>query len=132
MRHIDHQQCADGMGDVGKTLKVDYARICACAVSYTHLDVYKRQILYTVDLACRIFAGYHLKEYSTLDALKTNKIPILFVHGDADRFVPVEMTYENYNACTCLLYTSFGLYPVCSSSRFTTLSKSSKYASLLA
>ena len=49
---------------------------------------------------CKIVAGYSFKEYSTLDALKTNKIPVIFVHGDKDGFVPVEMTYQNYEACT--------------------------------
>lgn len=39
-------------------------------------------------------------EYSTLDAMQTNKTPILFVHGAADNFVPVTMTYDNYYACT--------------------------------
>lgn len=39
-------------------------------------------------------------EYSTTDALKNNTTPVLFVHGEDDRFVPVEMTYENYEACT--------------------------------
>ena len=38
-------------------------------------------------------------DYSTLDALKKTKIPVLFVHGTDDHFVPVEMTYENYKAC---------------------------------
>lgn len=38
-------------------------------------------------------------DYTTLDALKTNTVPILFVHGTDDDVVPVEMTYENYNAC---------------------------------
>ena len=37
--------------------------------------------------------------YSTLEALETNKIPVLFVHGTDDSFVPIEMTYENYKAC---------------------------------
>ena len=27
------------------------------------------------------------------------QIPVLFVHGSDDRFVPVTMTYENYRAC---------------------------------
>jgi fermentation-respiration switch protein FrsA (DUF1100 family) len=31
--------------------------------------------------------------------MKENKIPVLFVHGTDDHFVPVEMTYENYKAC---------------------------------
>ena len=45
----------------------------------------------------------HLKmnEYSTLQAMKECKIPILFIHGQDDNFVPVEMTYDNYNTCKC-------------------------------
>lgn len=46
----------------------------------------------------RINAGS--MEYSTLDALKNNKIPVLFVHGSGDKFVPARMTFENYKACT--------------------------------
>lgn len=38
-------------------------------------------------------------EYSTLDAMKVTKTPILFIHGTDDHFVPIEMTYENYKAC---------------------------------
>lgn len=37
--------------------------------------------------------------YSTLDALRCCTVPVLFVHGAADHFVPVEMTFENYTAC---------------------------------
>ncbi len=40
------------------------------------------------------------KDYSTIEALRGNKIPVLFIHGAEDRFVPVTMTYENYQACT--------------------------------
>lgn len=39
------------------------------------------------------------EEISTLDALKKTKIPVLFVHGTDDKFVPISMTYENYKAC---------------------------------
>ena len=31
---------------------------------------------------------------STTEALKHCQIPVLFVHGTDDHFVPVEMTYE--------------------------------------
>ncbi len=44
-------------------------------------------------------AGYGMEDYSTLEALKRNRTPVLFIHGSADRFVPMEMTVENYNAC---------------------------------
>ena len=40
------------------------------------------------------------KDYSCTDALKESKVPVIFVHGTDDKFVPVEMTYENYKACT--------------------------------
>lgn len=36
---------------------------------------------------------------STIDSLKETNIPILFIHGSDDRFVPVSMTYDNYLAC---------------------------------
>jgi fermentation-respiration switch protein FrsA (DUF1100 family) len=39
------------------------------------------------------------KDYSTLEALNNTDIPVLFIHGSDDSFVPVEMTYENYKAC---------------------------------
>jgi len=26
-------------------------------------------------------------------------VPVLFIHGTDDDFVPIEMTYENYKAC---------------------------------
>lgn len=38
-------------------------------------------------------------EYSTVDALKCSKVPVLFAHGTEDHFVPIGMTYENYAAC---------------------------------
>ncbi|MBQ8606289.1 MAG: alpha/beta hydrolase [Clostridia bacterium] len=39
------------------------------------------------------------KTVSTVTAVSNTKTPILFVHGDADSFVPVDMTYRNYEAC---------------------------------
>ncbi len=38
-------------------------------------------------------------EYSCPQAMKNCKIPVLFIHGTDDRFVPIEMTFENYKAC---------------------------------
>lgn len=39
-------------------------------------------------------------DYSTLDALGTSSVPVLLIHGTHDQFVPIEMTYQNYIACT--------------------------------
>ena len=39
------------------------------------------------------------KDYSCIDAMRECKVPVFFVHGSDDHFVPVEMTYENYKVC---------------------------------
>lgn len=52
-----------------------------------------------VDALCRKRIELSSDAYTTLDAMKTCHVPILFVHGEADTFVPVEMTLQNYEAC---------------------------------
>lgn len=39
------------------------------------------------------------KDYSCISAMAKCKVPVLFIHGTDDDFVPIEMTYENYKAC---------------------------------
>lgn len=51
------------------------------------------------NLWCRRNLRVGSKECTAPDALKNAKVPVLFIHGTDDRFVPVEMTYENYKAC---------------------------------
>ena len=36
---------------------------------------------------------------STVDALRNCFVPVMLIHGADDHFVPLKMTYENYNAC---------------------------------
>ena len=36
---------------------------------------------------------------STVDALRNCSVPVMLIHGADDHFVPLKMTYENYNAC---------------------------------
>lgn len=52
-----------------------------------------------VDDLCKKKIQMGAEEYTTLDAMQTCRVPVLFVHGTDDTFVPVEMTYENYKAC---------------------------------
>ena len=40
-----------------------------------------------------------IDDASCPEALSKCRVPVLFIHGTDDRFVPVEMTYENYKAC---------------------------------
>lgn len=52
-----------------------------------------------VDALCRRKIEMKSDDFSTLDAMKTCRTPILFIHGAEDTFVPVGMTMENYAAC---------------------------------
>lgn len=51
------------------------------------------------DSLCREKICIGTKDCSTLQALENSRVPVLFVHGTNDHFVPVEMTYQNYQAC---------------------------------
>ena len=47
---------------------------------------------------CRILAGYDPRTVSPLAAVAGTSAPMLFIHGDADTFVPVEMARELFAA----------------------------------
>ena len=51
------------------------------------------------DMMCRRKAGYGFRDYSTLDAVQATGVPILFIHGKDDDFVPVWMSEKNYKMC---------------------------------
>ena len=51
------------------------------------------------DKICRKRISESAKAYSCPEALKNCKVPVLFIHGTDDKFVPIAMTYENYKAC---------------------------------
>lgn len=48
-------------------------------------------ILYVANIVTKIRAGYSLKEASCIKQLQKAKIPILFIHGENDKFVPFSM-----------------------------------------
>ena len=56
-------------------------------------------LLPQVALLCRLFAGFGVKECSTLAAQRRNRIPTFFAHGEDDDFVPCEMTRRSFRAC---------------------------------
>ncbi len=51
------------------------------------------------DSMCKKKLNVRSGDYSTLEALSATDVPVLFVHGTDDHFVPIEMTYKNYEAC---------------------------------
>ena len=54
--------------------------------------------LYNANFITRIRAGYSLKKASCINQLKKSKLPILFIHGDKDNFVPFYMLDKLYEA----------------------------------
>ena len=49
-------------------------------------------------LGARLFCGFDLYSASAPDALSRSHIPVLFIHGDDDSFVPCRMSRENFEA----------------------------------
>jgi len=58
-------------------------------------------VLNVADLFARLRAGYGFKEASALRQIKRCKIPMLFIHGEDDTFVPFDMVQELYDAAIC-------------------------------
>ncbi|NQX49618.1 alpha/beta hydrolase [Paenibacillus tritici] len=53
----------------------------------------------SASLVTRMKAGYSFGEASALNQVRKARVPILFIHGDADTFVPFAMMNELYEAC---------------------------------
>ena len=56
--------------------------------------------LYIADAICRDKAGYAFDGIRNTERVEKAKLPILFIHGDRDNFVPTWMSKEMYRACT--------------------------------
>lgn len=55
--------------------------------------------VHSASLITKIRAGYFFGEASALKQVRKARVPILFIHGDADTFVPFNMMDELYEAC---------------------------------
>lgn len=88
--------------------------VCAiedCGYTSVH-DEYKAQIGRVMHLppfpalnifraSARRIAGFDIKKASALEQVKRSKTPTLFIHGDADDFVPFSMLERLYSAAAC-------------------------------
>lgn len=58
-------------------------------------------LYYTTRVMTRAFAGFDFEEYSAVTAVAESKVPILFLHGKEDGFVPFSMGEQIYDATLC-------------------------------
>ena len=52
-----------------------------------------------VKLGAKVFGHFDLEADSPEEALKHARVPVIFYHGEADDFVPCDMSRSNYEVC---------------------------------
>ncbi len=57
-----------------------------------------------LDIVCRFFGKFSIYEISTVDSLKESDVPVFFIHGKSDGFVPCDMTERAYAAANAEKY----------------------------
>ena len=55
-------------------------------------------ILYFTNLVNKLCFGWSFTEASSVNAVSHTKVPMLFIHGDNDTYVPTEMVYRLYDS----------------------------------
>lgn len=74
-------------------------------------DAYKVNATFFIpflDCACKLIGGFSIRNQSTIDAVKNTELPILFIHGKKDNFVPFEMSLAAFSNCkeNCRIFLS--------------------------
>jgi uncharacterized protein len=71
---------SDVAGQLGHRLKEEYKGLPSFPV------------IPLVGLICRLRAGFRFKDVSSIEAIRHVETPILFIHGEADDYVPTQMS----------------------------------------
>ena len=96
---------AIGSGELPKNVKFAIADCGFTSVEdeFTfHLESVKlppKPVIAATSAINKLAAGYDYRDVRPIDAVKQAKIPILFIHGEKDDFVPTKMVYPLYEAC---------------------------------
>lgn len=53
-----------------------------------------------VKLGAKLYGHFNLEADSPIEAMSRCQVPVIFFHGEADDYVPCEMSRENYDTCT--------------------------------
>ena len=82
------------LADCGYNKSKDIIKKC---IKDMHLPA---NILYPfVKLGAKIYGRFNLEETDPIESIKKCKLPIIFIHGDKDDFVPHNMSLKLYEAC---------------------------------
>lgn len=68
-------------------------------VARIHVSPAAQILLPGIDLFCRLIAGFGLRERSASDSLSRCRLPVFFIHGEADGLVPFAHSLKNRAAC---------------------------------
>ena len=94
---------ADTLPDCVKAIIADCPYISAwdelTYVVHHFVHIPAAPILFGIDLWCRLLAGFSLRQFTVLDALKANRHPIFLVHGAADQLVPYANSRKIHEFC---------------------------------
>ncbi|MCQ4022147.1 MULTISPECIES: alpha/beta hydrolase [unclassified Ruminococcus] len=71
-----------------------------CHILKRDYHIPKFPIMNLTDYLTKKNAGYGYKDVNTIDCVSKTNIPILFIHGDKDDFVPYWMSEKNYAGCS--------------------------------
>lgn len=76
-----------------------YSMFASKVTEWFHLPAFP--IVDTASLLLQLRGGYNLKDASAIDAVRKSSIPTLFIHGDKDAMIPVQMVRDLYDAAAC-------------------------------
>ena len=68
-------------------------------VMKTDMKLPTKPLFPLVKLSAKLYGRFNLLEVSPKSAVKNAKIPVIFMHGNKDEFVPYKMSVDMYNLC---------------------------------